>query len=131
MSHQQIKEVAAEAPTTMDELSGCGLPENIQKMYGERLVKNVKTYIEINNLQSYLDNRPKKKPKPDQVPVVVAATKAPNVIDVIDSGDEFEDDGIDFAAIEMPGSQSKAATESDSNGRAKTKLKSSNSSYFK
>ena len=59
MSNSQMKEVAAVAPTTMDELSQCGLPENIQKTYGDRLIRAVKAYVEMNDLQSYIDNRPK------------------------------------------------------------------------
>lgn len=134
MSHHQVKDIAAEAPTTMEELAHCGLPMNIQKTYGERLIKNVTTYIEMHNLQSYLDNRPKKKLKSDQVSTVAAAAAsavAPDIIDVIDSGDEFENDDIDFSAIEMPVS-SNAAASSNPNTNAKSELKSSkSSSYFK
>eukprot|EP00956_Cyclotella_meneghiniana_P016765 scaffold26751_cov67-Cyclotella_meneghiniana.AAC.2 len=63
MSIQQMKIIAAEVPTTTEELfqCSCGLPENIVKDYGERLLKNINTYIESNDLRSYIDDRPKKK----------------------------------------------------------------------
>lgn len=63
MSIQQIKIIAAEVPTTTKELFQCGLPENIVKDYGERLLKNINTYNKSNDLRSYLDDRPKKKLK--------------------------------------------------------------------
>lgn len=125
MSHAQIKTIAAKAPTTMEELADCGLPENVQKNYGERIVKNISTYIEMENLQSFIENRPKKKSKADLVVVAKASTaKAPNVIDVLDdSGDEFQDDGIDFSSIPLACSQP--------NTRHASNLKSSKkSSYF-
>ena len=133
MSFQQIKAIAAEAPTTIEELTECGLPVNIVKDYGERLLKNINTYIESNDLKRYIESRPKKKPKSNQL-AVAAAAKAPSVINVLDdSEDEFDDDGIDFSAIPLPNQQN--AT----NGNMKTvetssKLTSSNktsSCYFK
>jgi hypothetical protein len=54
MSHQQMKAIASQVPTTMDELAECGLPKNVQNTYGERLIRNVNAYIESKNLQSYL-----------------------------------------------------------------------------
>ena len=98
------------------------------KDYGERLLKNINAYIESSNLRSYIDSRPKKKPKFNQV-AVAAAVKAPDVINVLDdSGDEFDDDGIDFSSIPLPTNDNMKKAETSS------KLKSSNktsSSYFK
>jgi hypothetical protein len=130
MSHQQVKVIAAQAPTTIEELGECGLPENVQKNYGERLLKNINTYIEMEKLESYLEARPKKKPKSDSLSV--AAEKAVHVINILDdSGDEFNDDGIDYSAIPLPSSQPSPDLKAD---RTKSKLKSSkktSSSYFK
>ena len=124
MSHKQIKTLAEEAPTNMEELAECDIPENVRKSYGERILKNINVYIETNKLQKYLENRPKKKPKSDSVQV----TTAPEVVNVLeDSGDEFQDDGIDFSAIPLPGGQVDMKTD-----EPKSKLKSSkSSSYFK
>jgi hypothetical protein len=134
MSHQQMKAIASEAPTTMDELAGCGLPENVQKTYGERLLKNVNAYIDSENLQSSLANRPKKKSKADSIPVAASAAGAakPSVIDIDDSGDEFGDDGIDFSAIELPSSENPGTSITLDENKSISKLKSSkSSSYFK
>jgi hypothetical protein len=133
MNHQQLKTIAANLPTTMDELATCELPENVVKTYGERLLRNVNAYIESNNLQSYLENRPKKKPCP--VPAAAAA-KAPDVINVLDdSGDEFGDDGIDYSAIPLPSSQPNASASNNtgaSNFKSNTNSsKPTSSSYFK
>eukprot|EP00804_Cyclotella_cryptica_P004283 CCRYP_013482-RD/>CCRYP_013482-RD protein AED:0.03 eAED:0.03 QI:147/1/1/1/1/1/5/481/1228 len=130
MSHQQVKVIAAQAPTTMEELGECGLPENVQKNYGERLLKNINTYIEMEKLDNYLEARPKKKTKSDSSNV--AAAKAVDVINIPDdSGDEFNDDGIDYSAIPLPDSQPDPNLTTD---KPKSKLKSSkktSSSYFK
>jgi hypothetical protein len=56
-----VKRIAAEVPTTMDELATFGLSKHVLQTYGKRLLKNVNAYIESNNLQSYLENRTRKK----------------------------------------------------------------------
>ena len=63
MSIQQMKIVAAEVPTTTEELFQCGLTEEVVTKYGAKLLKNINTYIESNDLRSYIDDRPKKKLK--------------------------------------------------------------------
>ena len=63
MSPNQIKYIAAEVPTTAEDLAGCGLPENVVNAYGERLLKSINEFIETNNLQDCIDNHPKKKSK--------------------------------------------------------------------
>jgi len=87
------------------------LPENFQKEYGDRLLKNINAYIESEKLQSCIvENRRTKKRKRDDVIVV----------------DEF-DDGIDYAAIELPVTQNSGEPSASSSG---SKLKSKKSSYF-
>lgn len=98
MNGQKMSVVANQAPTTLDELADCELPQNVQKQYGERLIKNINAYIEQENLQQYVENRPKKK---QQKTSIADHERKPIVIDVPDSNDEFEDD-IDYAAIEFP-----------------------------
>ena len=83
--------VANQFPTTLE------LPQNVQKQYGERLIKNINAYIEQEQLQQYVENRPKKQQKTS----VADPERKPILIDVPDSNDEFEDD-IDYAAIEIP-----------------------------
>ena len=101
MGNQKMANVATLVPTTLDELADCELPQNVQKQYGERLIKNINAYIEQEHLQKYVENRPKKKLKA-AVEMSNLESK-PILIDVPDSDndDEFED-GIDYAAIEIP-----------------------------
>jgi ribonuclease D len=65
MGNQKMANVATLVPTTLDELADCELPQNVQKQYGERLIKNINAYIEQENLQHCVENRPKKKWKTD------------------------------------------------------------------
>lgn len=130
MSTQKMSVVANQAPTTLDELADCELPQNVQKQYGERLIKNVNAYIEQENLQQYVENRPKKK---QQKTAIVDPERKPILIDVPDSNDEFEDD-IDYAAIEIPSTGS-AAQMSNPYSNQKIPVKESmakpkKSSYF-
>ena len=114
---EQIKEIANKAPTDRNELADCMLPEHFQKEYGDRLLKNINAYIKSEKLQEIIEARPKKKSKRD----VASESKTLEIFD-----DEF-DDGIDYAAIEMPVTQASGknmASLSDS------KNKSTESSYF-
>jgi len=60
MGNQKMANVATLVPTTLDELSDCVLPQNVQQQYGEQLIKNINAYTEQENLQQYVENRPKK-----------------------------------------------------------------------
>ncbi len=145
MSNENMSHLAREVPTTMDELAACEIPQNVQKQYGERLLKVITAFVEQEKLQKYIDARPKKKQK------VVAKTANNNkggnqiVIDVPD--DEFAD-GIDYSQVQIPLSQPNpppaqqksnpyAAKKSAAKPAAKkpkakpgAKLKSKKSSYF-
>lgn len=116
MNGATMTAVASQVPTTVEELhSISGLGENVIKEYGERLVKNIKAFVELEGLQEYLDKRPKKRPRTDppagKVKSTSANTKkraAPNAASIIDvdaDDDEF-DVGIDFSAIDIPNSSS-------------------------
>jgi hypothetical protein len=116
LNGEQTKEIATKVPTNLEELAECMLPENFQKEYGDRLLKNINAYIESEKLQGCIENRPRKKRKTD-------APDSQGVIIV----DEF-DDGIDYAAIELPVTQ-KSHTPASSSSDAKY-FKSKKSSYF-
>ena len=145
MSNQKMGVVATQVPTKLEELADCELPENVQKQYGERLIKNINAYIEQENLHHIIQNRPKKKLK-----LAVEGNDAeskPILIDIHDSEDEF-DDGIDYAAIEMPVTKQTAKLNPpadttaekldplnhnpyiNSTAKPGSKLKSKKSSYF-
>jgi len=115
MNGQTMAAVASQVPTTVEDLHSIGgLGENVIKEYGERLVKNVKAFVELEELQEYLDKRPKKRPRTaaptsnaklsSSKTKKPAALKVPTIIDVDDDEDEF-DCGIDFSAIEDPTSK--------------------------
>lgn len=56
MNGATISELASYAPVSIEELSDlANLGGNIIKDYGERLVKNIKSYVQQENLQSYVD----------------------------------------------------------------------------
>lgn len=118
-----MQTIATEVPTSIEELADCGLPEKVQKEYGERLVKNLNSFIEQNELQQYLNARPKKKRKLDsKKSLIIEKENKPVLIDVPDdSDDEFGDDGIDYSAIEIPGSQ-KSSTSMPSKVARKSKF---------
>lgn len=105
MNGQTTMNLALQAPTTVDELHFIeGLSENVIKEYGERLVKNINSFVELNELQEYLDKRPKKRPRaaaPTGDGKKKAVPKAPAIIDVDDEEDEFPC-AIDFTTIEDP-----------------------------
>ncbi len=94
------------------------LPEKFQKEYGDRLLKNINHYIQQEKLQKCIEDRQAKKRKTDN------ASNDNNVI-VVD--DEF-DDGIDYAAIELPATQNSG--EPSASSSSTSKLKSKKSSYF-
>jgi ribonuclease D len=111
MTGKAMSTVAAQAPTNLEDLNEVGvLGENVVKEYGERLVKNIKAFVELENLQKYIDRRPTKRLKRDESSELHSATtkrpaasKPPPARAVIDVDDDEEFDvGIDFNAIEIP-----------------------------
>jgi ribonuclease D len=117
MTGKAMSTVASQAPTTLEDLNAVGvLGENVVKEYGERLVKNIKAFVELENLQKYIDRRPPKRPRRDESTELHSATakkpvasKAPPGSVVIDVDDEDEFDvGIDFNAIEIPNTNDSA-----------------------
>ena len=65
LNSNQAKEIAAKAPTNKEELAECMLPENFQKEYGDRLLKNINAFIQQENLQKCIEDRQAKKRKKD------------------------------------------------------------------
>ena len=92
MGNDKMRSVAQAVPTTEEELSDCGVPMEIQKQYGERLLKSINSFIEQNSLQQYIENRPKKKKqKTDVADESNNESNKPILIDVPDDVDEFDD----------------------------------------
>mmetsp|Transcript_23024 Transcript_23024/g.30465 ORF Transcript_23024/g.30465 Transcript_23024/m.30465 type:complete len:142 (+) Transcript_23024:379-804(+) len=101
--------IAAQVPTLMEELPSCGIiGENVERENGKRLIQSIRSFVELENQQKYIDvNGPKLIKMAQQVTRATPAkrpldfptalpAKAPAVIDVTD--DEF-DVGIDFITI--------------------------------
>ena len=125
MSNGAMNTIASKVPLSLDELNDLGvLGENVVKEYGERLVKNINSFVEQNDLKKYMVNRVAKRPKtaesvPDNNTTKQQQKDVPSTADI----DEYECD-IDFAAIPLPSSPPVRSKLSMS----RSKLKSS---YFK
>ena len=109
MSNDEVKSVAALAPTSVEELSSSGLMgEQKIKEYGPRLVKAVNNYIQNHNLQEYISKRPLKRPKSSDsastTGPVSKAGKAPGsrAPIILDDDDEFGGTDIDFNELDIP-----------------------------
>jgi bloom syndrome protein len=110
LSNNSMKSIASQLPTTVEELKGMGeLGENIVEVYGERLVRVVKAFVETKGLEEYLKKKPPSKKHKvtessrngtDGVVNNVAMNQS-SIVHVLD--DEF-DAGIDFAMIDLPDS---------------------------
>ena len=102
MSNSAMTTFASKVPTSIEQLSALGiLGENVQKEYGERLVKNIKAYVNQENLQHYLDKRDSKRAR-----VTNVDKKSSEIVEI---DDEFETD-IDFNSIKMPASDTKKSS---------------------
>lgn len=143
MGNQKMTNVATLVPVTIEELSDCELPQNVQKQYGERLIKSINAFIDQEKLHQYIENRPKKKHK--SVAEDNKMESKPILIDVPDSDEDEFDDGIDYSAIQIPTheldkqnpytqpperSNPYAKKPAKSTGKTGSKLKSRKSSYF-
>jgi hypothetical protein len=141
MSNSAMTTFAAEVPTTMEDLTALGiLGENIEKVYGERLVKNINAYVQQEKLEKYMEGRVAKRRKLDVPTASVLernatpatsssaynnggnknASKTQNFESFGFNEDEFDVD-IDFSSIDIPNNVN--ASGSKTTGTAK-------SSYF-
>ena len=105
LSNDVMKTIAAEVPMTLSALTAIGcLGENILKVYGERIVKIVSSYVTQEGLEQYVKDRDETQPpkKKSRVDSSTTATKVVNVKDDDNDDDsEFEVD-IDLSKIESP-----------------------------
>ena len=110
MSNSAMTTFASQVPTSMEELSALGiLGENVEKEYGERLVKNIRAYVNQENLQHYLDKRISKRARSSiDVKTNTKSKNDPQIVDV----DEFATE-IDFSSIEMPNTENEKVNSSN------------------
>lgn len=102
MSHTIMANIAKKVPTTVEELSELGLAENIEKEYGSRLVKNIKSFVDMEKLEKYMKLKKKSIEKKAKKNVRQSSYHDAIVVDESDE-DEF-DNGLDFSAISLPSS---------------------------
>ena len=95
--------IASMVPTTLNELSELGvLGENVMKEYGERLIKNITSFVSQNELQEYIDKRRVKRLKTLVADTSHDSTKETTSPSIIQDDDDFEAPDIDFNSIVMP-----------------------------
>ena len=105
LSNDVMKTIAAEVPMSLSALTAIGcLGENILKVYGERIVKIVASYIVQEGLEQYVKSQDESQP-PKKKSKVDLPANATSVVDLKDDDDdddaEFAVD-IDFSKIESP-----------------------------
>ena len=92
MNTDQIKTVAATVPRSVDELKSLGtLGDQVVRDYGERLVKVINAFVESNELEDYVNERPSKLAK------TTDGAKKPLI--VIDDDDEDGTDAVDLTHL--------------------------------
>ena len=107
MKNEVIKMVASQCPTTLEELKDLdGLGEQKFKDYGERLIKNIQSFVQMENLEHYLEKKrsslPSKKRKAEPSAKAKAPAKAAKAATVVELDEEFP---LDFEVddIMLPG----------------------------
>ena len=105
MNNKAMGTIASQVPQSIEELNDLGvLGENVVKEYGDRLIKNLKAYMEQNDLKKYLKNKESKRHKVDESSKAQAVAKkpSPSIMKMDDDDDDFFDMDIDFSAIDLP-----------------------------
>ena len=97
MSQHAMSTIASQVPLSIQELNDLAvLGENVVKEYGDRLIKNINSFVEQNNLEKYLEKKARKRQKNEETQTTKNTT-----IDLYN--DDFDNyDDIDFASIEIP-----------------------------
>jgi hypothetical protein len=127
LSTDVIRNIAASVPTSVEDLSESGvLGDQKLKEYGERLVKQIKKFVEDNQLEDYLSNRPLKRAKivsekhgpsstsstPKKKQESSTAKSKTIVIELDDDDDDEFAADIDFSAIDLPSGSSSSKAKS-------------------
>lgn len=95
MNNQAMSTIATHVPLTIEELNDLAVVgENIVKEYGERLIKQLKSFVDQNKLDKYLAGKSRKRQKN------VGQTKKAST-SVAPKKDEYDTE-IDFSMIDIP-----------------------------
>lgn len=125
MNNAAMTTIAAQVPTSMEELSDLRiLGENVINDYGERLVRNISSFVQQEKLEKYLERRAAKRPKVGGGTSSAAAASsstagtAAKATKGVGKENEDFDAGIDFSAIDLPTGNAGAANAAGSAGAA-------------
>ena len=124
MNNAAMTTIAAQVPTSMEELSDLGiLGENVINDYGERLVRNISSFVQQEKLEKYLERRAAKRPKVGGGTSAAAASSstagtAGKATKGVGKENKDFDAGIDFSAIDLPTGNAGAANAAGSAGAA-------------
>lgn len=124
MNNAAMTTIAAQVPTSMEELSDLRiLGENVINDYGERLVRNISSFVQQEKLEKYLERRAAKRPKVGGGTSAAAASSstagtAAKATKGVGKENEDFDAGIDFSAIDLPTGNAGAANAAGSAGAA-------------
>ena len=104
LTGEDVKTIASDAPTSLDELKALGiLGEKKLEEYGARIVKPIKRYVEKEGLEDQLLER-KQTAKSFKESTGTATTRirpSKEIIEIQDDDDDEFDDGIDYSAIDL------------------------------
>lgn len=116
MNNAAMTTIATQVPTSMEELSDLRiLGENVINDYGERLVRNISSFVQQEKLEKYLERRAAKRPKVGGGTSSAAAASsstagtAAKATKGVGKENEDFDAGIDFTAIDLPTGNAGAA----------------------
>lgn len=86
MNNTAMSTIAAQVPLSINELNSLGvLGENVVKEYGDRLIKNINSFVQQNELEKYMNARDAKRQKTGDV------TISPNQEKSLSINEDFED----------------------------------------
>lgn len=106
MNQNAMVTIASQVPLSIEELNDLGvLGENVLKEYGDRLIKNIKSFVDQNDLEKYMNGKPRKRQKSGEITKPITPQNpdhnTPKQTSRDNEYDEFDAD-IDFASIELP-----------------------------
>ena len=100
LTGEDIKTIASNAPTTVNDLKALGiLGEKKLEEYGARIVKPITRYVEKEGLEGQLGNR--HQVKSSRANKTTDAALSDEIIEIADDDEDEFEDGIDYGAIDL------------------------------
>ena len=99
MNQHAMVTIASQVPSSIEELNEMAvLGENVVKEYGDRLIRNIKAFVEQKNLSKYMTGKSSKRQKSEELSKTIPPKPSETTKDVYDDFDI----GIDFSSIDLP-----------------------------